>query len=217
MRTNTLTTSFFLLPISISISALQIPSVFAPFYEPHIDSLLTSNETIIPDTNELLKRDGNCPVNYNSCSTLAANDGAACCTQGSVCTRDKANNIACCNIGATCTGTINQGTPAATTTTSGGGAVFGTTTTAATTTTAGTTATITNAASVVPNAYFPFPYISTTYVNSAACNSAFQACQANYAACTADLQGGSSGFAVTIVAPQGGITSELGGLLQSSE
>lgn len=33
---------------------------------------------------------------------------------------------------------------------------------------------------------------------------AFSACQSNYAACTADLEG--SGFAVTIVAPGGGIT-----------
>jgi len=66
-------------------------------------------------------------------------------------------------------------------------------------------ATITGTASYVPNPYFPFPYIPTTYANSAACNSAYNDCQTNYAACTVDLQGG-SGFAVTIVAPAGGIT-----------
>lgn len=81
--------SIFILPIA----ALQIPSIFAPFNEPQLESLL-SNETLIPDEHELLKRDGNCPSNYNSCSTLNANYGGACCTSGSVCTTDKAHNVA---------------------------------------------------------------------------------------------------------------------------
>jgi hypothetical protein len=77
--------------------------------------------------------------------------------------------------------------------------------TATTTTTTNTDATITGTASYVSNTYFPFPIIPTTYVNSAACNSAFSACQANYAACTNDLQGNT--FGVTIVAPNGaGVT-----------
>jgi hypothetical protein len=80
--------SIFILPIA----ALQIPSIFAPFYEP-LESLL-SNQTLIPDEHELSKRDGNCPSNYDSCSTLAANYGAACCTSGTFCTTDRAHNIA---------------------------------------------------------------------------------------------------------------------------
>lgn len=66
-------------------------------------------------------------------------------------------------------------------------------------------ATITGTASYVSNSYFPFPYIPQTYINSAACNSAYSVCQENYAACTNDLQG--SSFGVTIVAPNGaGVT-----------
>lgn len=183
---------------AIPISALQIPSIFASFYEPYLrdDSLLISNETSI-ESHDLLKRDANCPVNYDSCTTLAADDGGACCVAGSTCTRDAAGNIACCPIGATCTGQLTQ----ATGTTSGGGGVFG----ASATTTASQAAAVTTTsgtASVVSNAYFPFPYIPTTYVNSVACNSAYSACQANFAACTNDLAG--NGFGVTVVAPNGG-------------
>jgi hypothetical protein len=80
----------FLLPIS----ALQIPSILAPFYEPHLDdSLLLSNESLIPTEHDLLKRDGNCPTGFNSCSTFAAADAGACCTQGSFCTTDHAKNV----------------------------------------------------------------------------------------------------------------------------
>jgi hypothetical protein len=209
MRLSPAYVSLLLLPIS----ALQIPSILAPFYEPHLDdSVLISNETIIPPTeNELRKRDGNCPINYNSCSTLAKADAGACCTAGSICTLDHARNIACCPIGATCTGTIQiaTGTAASTTGTGGSSVIFGASTTASTTTVTSTntvaTAMITGTVSYVPNAYFPFPYIPTTYANSAACNSAYSDCQTNYAACTVDLQGG-SGNGVTIVAPGGGIT-----------
>jgi hypothetical protein len=80
----------FLLPIS----ALQIPSILAPFYEPHLDdSLLLSNDSLIPTQHDLLKRDGNCPISFNSCSTFAAADAGACCTQGSFCTTDHAKNV----------------------------------------------------------------------------------------------------------------------------
>ena len=193
----------FLLP---SISALQIPSILSSFYEPQgltNDTSSLESDSQIP--HELLKRDGNCPVNYNSCSTLAANYGGACCIAGSSCTTDHAKNIACCPTGALCTGTLTAGTAATTT----GGVVTGGTTTSgatATTTTSNNGATITSAAAtgVVANQYFPFPIIATTYVNSAACAQAYTACQGNYAACTADLQG--SQFGVTVVAPAGGVT-----------
>lgn len=193
----------FLLP---TLSALQIPSIFAPFYEPHLEeSLLLSNVSLASDNPDLRKRDGNCPDNYNSCSTLAAADAGACCTVGSFCTTDRAKNIACCPTGATCTGSITKGT--ATAATSGAGGVFGTGTTSVTTTSTSTAATITSAAtlSTVVNSFFPWPFIPTTYVNSAACMTAYSDCQSNYAACTADLAGGNA-FPVTIVAPGGGVT-----------
>jgi hypothetical protein len=85
--------SIFVLPIA----ALQIPSIFAPFYEPRLEPLI-SNDTLIPDEHELLKRDGNCPANFNSCTTLAAGYGGACCTSGSICTTDRAHNIASVNV-----------------------------------------------------------------------------------------------------------------------
>ena len=187
----------FLLP---SISALQL----APFYEPRLVTSSANDTSLEPSSHELRKRDGDCPDSYNSCSTLAAKYGGACCTQGSTCSIDKAHNIACCPIGALCTGTISAAKAA---TTSGGTTVGAATTTGSatgTTTTSGTAATITSTAGVLANPYFPFPVIATTFNDAAACSQAYTACQANYAACTQDLQG--NAFAVTVVAPAGGIT-----------
>lgn len=162
----------------LSCSAYQIPSVFTPFFPPHLDGTFLSNSTlIIPGKHDLLKRNGNCPANFNSCSKIAGGS-EACCNANAVCTMDFANNVACCNKGATCTGTINPPTAASTATMTG--------------------------ATYVSNAFFPFPYIPTTYINSAACMTAYSACQTNYALCTQDVGGG--GFAVTVSAPGGGIT-----------
>ncbi|KAK0115153.1 hypothetical protein ONS96_013619 [Cadophora gregata f. sp. sojae] len=211
MRSSTTTyLSLLLLPVS----ALQIPSILAPFYEPRIeDSILLSNESLSTSleehSNDLRKRDGNCPINFNSCSTFRDSAGGACCTAGTFCTTDRARNIACCPTGAACTGTLDVAT-ATTTGLGGGGAVFGTGTTTTVPTTAIATITDGAAVSYVANAFFPWPYIPTTYANSAACNSAYQDCQTNYAACTSALDGsgaGNLGFGVTIVAPNGGITA----------
>ncbi|KAH8598985.1 hypothetical protein B0O99DRAFT_614696 [Bisporella sp. PMI_857] len=186
--------SLFILPTYAS----QLPPVFSDFF----DSLPANETSSGLLGHELIKRDGNCPTNYNSCSTLAKNLGGACCTAGSVCSLDRARNVACCPIGASCTGTIIVGTATGTT-----GVFLGasTVTSVSATTTSGSAATPTiTAGSVtyVTNQYFPFPIIPTTYSNSAACNSAYEACTSNYAACTANLAG--TGFGVTIVAPNGG-------------
>ncbi|KAL2067039.1 hypothetical protein VTL71DRAFT_1463 [Oculimacula yallundae] len=217
MRSST-TTATCLSLLLLPVSSLQIPSILAPFYEPYVETtVLLSNDTLSPPPpnvqNELLKRDGNCPVNFNSCSAFRDSAAGACCQVGSFCTTDKAKNIACCPTGATCTGSLNVATATTTGLGGGGGGVFGGT--ATTTTNPITSApTITNApagpVSYVQNGFFPFPYIPTTYANSALCNSAFQACQTNYAACTAALDGSigaGNGFGVTIVAPNGGITA----------
>ncbi|EKD15918.1 uncharacterized protein L3040_003225 [Drepanopeziza brunnea f. sp. 'multigermtubi'] len=202
----------------LPISALQI----APFYEPYA-VLLSNNESVsaAAHRHELRKRDGNCPADFNSCTTYRDSAGGACCTAGSFCTTDGAQNIACCPTGASCTGsvTIATGTPTGPLlglTTPADGVVFGASNPSPTTAAAGPPATITDpaaaaaAVSYVANAFFPFPYIPRTYANSAACHSAYQACQTNYAACTAALDGGGGsgvGFGVTIVAPNGGITA----------
>ncbi|APA06280.1 hypothetical protein SS1G_01212 [Sclerotinia sclerotiorum 1980 UF-70] len=191
--------SFLAFSLITTNAALQIPSLLSPpepFYAPlslnldiSSEASLISNETILPDTSpasskpkpELLKRNGNCPSNYNSCSTLNAADGGACCPASATCSTDASHNIACCAIGASCTGTVT--TPGATP--------------------ASVSATVTG--TFVPNAYFPFPILPTNYVNSAACSSATDACAKNYAICTVDLQGGMGG-AITISAPNGGVT-----------
>ncbi|ESZ89803.1 hypothetical protein SBOR_9809 [Sclerotinia borealis F-4128] len=181
--------------------ALQIPSLLSPpepFYAPisldlniSSESSLISNETTFPDTSpasskpkvELVKRAGNCPSNFNSCSTFNAADGGACCPTSATCSTDASHNIACCAIGASCTGTVTisptTGTPAS------------------------VSATVTGA--YVSNAYFPFPILPTSYANSAACASATNSCAKNYALCTVDLEGGMGG-AVTVSAPNGGVT-----------
>lgn len=191
--------SFLAFSLLTTCTALQIPSLIAPpepFYAPlslNLDSSepsLISNETILPDTspatskpqNELLKRAGNCPAHYNSCSTLKAADGGACCPATATCSTDSSHNVACCNIGASCTG--NVATPA-------------------TETPARVSATVTG--TFVSNAYFPFPILPTTYVNSAACASATDSCAKNYALCTVDLEGGMGG-GITVSAPNGGVT-----------
>jgi hypothetical protein len=161
--------SLHLLLLLIPTSALQHPPI-APFYSP-----LPATEN---NPSHLFKRDDNCPVNYNSCTTLSPSDGAACCSQGSTCTLDAASNIACCPIGALCTGVLPLASSIPTVTT-------------------------TDAVSTVSNSYFPFPYVATTYSNSLACATASSVCAVNYAACTADLTGG---YGVTIVAPGGGVT-----------
>lgn len=182
------------------------PSNQSPF-EPALfgSTVLLSNGSIVPDDgpdsrddghNDLRKRDGGCPGNYNSCSTLSANYAAACCATQAICSLDSNSQVACCTIGATCTGTISVGGAAATT----AGVV------STTTTTTGTgTATITSGPSFVQNSYFPFPIIPTSYANSAACVSAYDICSSNYALCTADLQGVSQAE-ITINAPNGGTT-----------
>ncbi|KAJ4295772.1 hypothetical protein N0V88_004474 [Collariella sp. IMI 366227] len=45
----------------------------------------------------------------------------------------------------------------------------------------------TTAVSYVPNAFFSFPYIATSFANAAHCSAAVSQCSANYAACTAQL------------------------------
>ncbi|KAH8808398.1 hypothetical protein F5884DRAFT_792085 [Xylogone sp. PMI_703] len=192
--------SLFLLPL-INRATAYSPSNFAPFLLPSDnEATLLSNDSLTPVELELLKRAGNCPNNYNPC---IGNGAGSCCTAGSVCTVDNANNIACCRLGATCTGTI--ATPANSGGVSTGGfAGFGSRTSTASAP-SNAIATVTGSLSLVQNSYFPWPYIPTSYANSAACNSAYQACQTNYMVCTNDLVGG--GFAVTISVPGGGGTT----------
>ncbi|KAL3420714.1 hypothetical protein PVAG01_07159 [Phlyctema vagabunda] len=171
--------------LSSVVAAFQIPSSnYASFLSPQTDGdddiLAAGNNgtSLASEGDELRKRQqARCPSNYNSCASFAAIYSAACCPRDSVCTTDFNRNAACCSTGATCTGTIASATVIA-------------------------TASATVTATYVTNEFFPFPYIPTVFANSAACTSAYSACQTNYALCTQGLNGG--GFGVTISAFGGG-------------
>jgi hypothetical protein len=159
------------------------------------------------DPLELYKRQ-NCAANYFYCSTVVST--AVCCSTDSLCSQDNAGNPACCPYGAFCTGTIHiSSNPAAatpTTTNSNGGLITVTATLTQSITTIAATVFTTVLASYVSNPYdFPFPYIATTFANSAACAAAYSNCAIEYAVCTSDLQGGGA-YGVTISAPGGGTT-----------
>jgi len=155
-------------------------SAIADRYTPFLDSLFgLSNDAL------LIKRQNTCQSGYINCGNLGASD--VCCSQGSNCALDQAGNIACCPSGAVCTGTIRgtrTGSTTGTNAASSGSTPFvlgGTTTSTSTSTTAqGTTAQptgVSGGGSTVPNNFFPFIYIPTSYANAALCTSAFSSCQ----------------------------------------
>ncbi|KAL2020176.1 hypothetical protein VTK56DRAFT_8700 [Thermocarpiscus australiensis] len=141
------------------------------------------------ETAAALAKRQQCLANFYSCADQGAAFNGVCCQNGQRCALDANNNPACCPTGAVCTGTA----PAS----------FATPGPAATTT----------AVSYVPNSYFSFPYIATSFANQGYCSAAVSQCSANYAACTAQLggQGSSGGYAVTIVVPGGRGTTVTGG------
>lgn len=172
------------------------PSAEGLPFESTLYDITTNNTDSIPA--ELIRRDGNCPANANSCTTLVPAAVGACCPATAACSLDAVGVLACCPYGSYCTGTIGipaTVVPVVTTT--------GTGTTVVVNTATQTVAVVTGTVSYVPNIYFPFPYISATFGNGAACTSATAACASNYAICTAKLQG-AGGYGVTVVAPGGG-------------
>lgn len=188
-----------LAPLLLAPLALAAPDNLAAF-EPavaQIEQLATSNNDTSPVDSiaELLKRDV-CANSYYQCS----NAPSVCCPRTAICSADRNNVVGCCPQGITCTGTLGAiatGTGTATTTNP-----FVTATT-----TSGPFVQVTEsagAASTVSNAFYPFPYIATTYTNAAACSSAYTRCQSDAASCTNALMGGAQG--VTISAPNGGAT-----------
>jgi hypothetical protein len=162
---------------------------------------LSSNTTLPEDGTdsfELVPRQNNgCATSYYACAAL--NAPGLCCARTAICTADTRGAVACCPQGAQCTGALGQ--PAATAT---GTPTF---VIASTTAPGGPFVQQTNAPglrSLVPNAFFPFFYIPTTYNNAAACSSAYSTCQSDAASCTTALANGAMG--VTISAPNGGAT-----------
>lgn len=158
-----------------------------PFLAPHLVNALHP---------PLLRRAGNCASSGTSCDSLGA--PSLCCPSQSVCALDPLNNVACCPKNAACTGTIAPVSTLPTTST--------------------VTATITPAPSpgfAVPNAYFPFIYLPTTYANVAACSSSYSGCQSQYTVCTSSLGApGANGITVvqgggvTVVQPLGSVSAQ---------
>ncbi len=194
-----------LAPLLLAPLTAAIPDTLAAF-EPalaQLEQLPTSTNDTTPADSlaELLKRQGtNCATNYYACTNL--NAAGLCCPRTAVCSADRNNVVACCPQGAACTGTLGVATGSITASTT---VPFVT----ASTTTAGpfvqaTTANAGSPGSTVNNAFYPFPYIATTYTNAAACSSAYTRCQSDAASCTNALIGGAQG--VTISAPNGGAT-----------
>ncbi|KAF2832992.1 hypothetical protein CC86DRAFT_364988 [Ophiobolus disseminans] len=191
----------YLAPLLLAPLALAAPDVLAPF-EVALPQLPTpqDNSTLVEAGSnlELLKRQGNvCTTNYYACAAL--NAPGLCCPRTAICTADQRGAVACCPQGAQCTGALGQ--PLATPGTGSPTFVL------ATTTTNNPFVQQTNAPgprSTVPNAFFPFFYIPTTYTNAAACSSAYSTCQNDAASCTTALANGAQG--VTVSAPNGGAT-----------
>lgn len=125
-----------------------------------------------------------CIAGTNSCANQGSAFDGICCAEGQTCALDADNSPACCPSGAVCTGTAPSSYRPPTTT----------------------------PVSYVPNSYFSFPYIATSFSNEGACSSAVSQCSANYDACTAGLEGSGGGGAVTVVVPAGnGGTTTIGG------
>ena len=164
-------------------SSTTMSSEFSPFYEPYQGDNSRSFNGFVLD---LFRRDGNCGSGV-SCDTMG--DKASCCKSKTRCSVDVAGHIACCPDNAECTGTI------------GAGAVIATATqTAASATISG------GGCSIVPNGFFPFPYLPTTYPNAAICSSSFSSCQTEFERCTSQLVAGDNGLTISGIGP--GITRE---------
>jgi hypothetical protein len=202
-----------LVTIVCLLSATVTAEYFSPFLPPTVEDVIVDGNDTEPAV-ELIRRQNGCASGYSNCFGQGA--PGLCCKPNSVCSADSGGHVGCCPVGAVCTGTIGQPTAAGGPTSGISGLVPATTSNNVPLTTTQAfvfpsgTATITVAGvntaarSTVPNPYYPFPFIATTYTNAAACSSAYTGCQTDYSSCTGALTGGVHG--VTVAAPNGGIT-----------
>lgn len=181
--------------------AAAAPNAFADFITP---LAIQDNSTIAAADEldvDLLRRQGpgrnECDAGYAACIDIGA--PGLCCRTNQVCSADAANNVACCPLNAACTGTIDPVVPPTVT-------PAPTVTTTPLAPPAGSFAQSggSSSRSWVPNQYYPFPAIPTTYSNAAACSRAYSTCQEDAADCTSALANGQPG--VTISGPNGGAT-----------
>lgn len=151
----------------------------------------------------MLHKRQNCPTSYNNCASLGSGANVACCPTNQNCALDAAGHVACCPYNAVCTGTI-AGTITASATTTTGAPTLGVTTTTDDYNTASPTVTGDfGGGSTVPNDFFPFIYIPTSYANAGLCSSAWTSCQAESTSCFASVAGVNG---VTVSGVAGGTT-----------
>ncbi|KAF1974941.1 hypothetical protein BU23DRAFT_504064, partial [Bimuria novae-zelandiae CBS 107.79] len=201
-------TTLFLVP-AIALAT----SEFATNFQPAV--LAQNNDTLVEDgISELLKRQydpNGCADGYRACTNI--NQPGLCCPNDNICSADQAGHAACCPVGSACTGTIAPFTRGSSST---GTPTIGSVTTTVTANPTGTEnptgtgnpfvqGSGASATSWVPNTFFPFAYLPTTYSSAAACSSAYSRCQSDAARCTAALASGQN-FGVTVSAPNGGVT-----------
>lgn len=188
-------------------SALLLTAFFT-YYNAASSTSIVPFENVSPrdsDPESLFfqKRQNACANGQIQCTAI---NSAVCCPSTAVCTRDPSGNAACCPSGYVCTGNIN-GSPATATATGTGSTtpfVLGQTTTATASAEPTTAApeSIPAGYSTVPNAYYPFILIPTSYSNSQACLTAFTLCSSASQACFNSLAG-QNGVTVSGVGSQG--------------
>ncbi|EXJ77620.1 hypothetical protein A1O3_09848 [Capronia epimyces CBS 606.96] len=195
----------------LSAASLLLPLLYteravADDYSPYSDPLFGLSDAAL-----LVKRQS-CNSGLNSCSGLGAD--SVCCPSGTNCALDEAGHIACCPSNAVCTGTIagtltgsgsGTGSATGTSSTSGGPVLGGTTssTTASSPQITSLTTGVSGGGSTVPNNFYPFIYIPTTYANADLCTSAYSSCQSASTSCLVSLAGANG---VTVSGFGGGIT-----------
>ncbi|RMZ80475.1 hypothetical protein DV737_g2996, partial [Chaetothyriales sp. CBS 132003] len=181
-------------PLAIVQAAFALDGQYSPFSDP---LLARSDDELL-----LVRRQDGCQSSYKSCTADGSN--TICCPDESNCTRDTAGNVACCPTSALCTGVITTTTAdtslSLTTTTSGVVISSSTTSIESTITTTLSSAAqlptsgVQGGGSTVPNTFFPFVYIPTSYANANLCLSAYSYCQSQSTSCAESL----AGYGVTV-------------------
>jgi hypothetical protein len=188
--------------LSILFACVSIVLAQSDEYSPFFDPIQYSGRQPL-----ILRKRQNCPTGYNNCGSLGSGADSACCPTDQNCAVDAVGHVACCPSYAVCTGTIaGTLTVSATTTTTSTPVYGGTTTTASFNTASSITSGVAGGGSTVPNTYYPFVYIPTSYANAALCSSAWTSCQAESTACFQSLAG-TNGVTVSGVA---GGTTQIG-------
>lgn len=180
---------------------------YLPFSSPYAGQYIQDTEG---SAGELLRRQSGCASGFISCANLGG--VGICCKSNAMCALDQAGHVACCPVGSACTGTINAGSVVATGLSTGSTLASAppsqmTTTPSST----GSGAQITGLSSTVPNSYFPFIYLPTTFSNAAECSSSFSSCGSAFTSCTSSLGSGAYGVTapgVTITGPGVGVTAQ---------